>query len=154
MVNARLLTGIVISVLILVGAYFFVSVGSVQQSGNSIKVIPTGSSVTEEQHTIEITSAGFFPKIVTIATGDTVTFINKDETGHWPATDLHPTHTVYPGSDIKTCFGGTEEEKSQIFDSCKALQKGESYSFTFNEVGTWDYHDHRNANLVGTIIVK
>ena len=136
MVNARIIVGIVLSIIILFGVYSFVSLGSVQQSGNSIKVIPTGSSVIEEPHIVEITSDGFFPKIVTIAVGETVTFINKDENGHWPATDIHPTHTVYPGSDIKTCFSGTEEEKSQIFDSCGALQKGETYSFIFNEVGT------------------
>ena len=152
MVNGKAVVGIIIAVLILLGAYFFVSVGNVQESGNTIKVVGTGNSV-DEDNTIEITASGFFPKILTVSVGETVTFVNKDTAPHWPASDLHPTHTVYPGSDIKKCFDGTTD-KSLLFDSCRALNGGESWSFTFNEAGTWDYHDHRNANLIGAIVVE
>ena len=154
MVNGKVVTAVVISALILLGTYFFVSVGTVQESGNTVKVIGSGGSVRENPYLIEITSQGFFPEIVTISVGETITFVNKDSEVHWPATDVHPTHTVYPGSDIKTCFSGTEEEKSNLFDSCKELEEGESWSFTFTEAGEWDYHDHRNANLKGTVIVE
>jgi hypothetical protein len=30
---------------------------------------------------------------------------------------------------------------------------GESYQFTFNKVGTWQYHNHRNAAHSGVVIV-
>ena len=70
---------------------------------------------------------------------------------HWPASALHPTHTVYPGSDIQKC-GTSEGDK--IFDSCTGLNKGESFSFTFNEKGDWRYHDHLNPNLNGVITVQ
>ncbi|MEK6824273.1 MAG: hypothetical protein AABY02_00300, partial [Nanoarchaeota archaeon] len=63
----------------------------------------------------------------------------------------HPSHKNYPGSDIAKC--GTSEA-STIFDACKGLAQGESYSFTFNEVGSWNYHDHLNPNLRGTVIVE
>ena len=79
MVNGKVVAGIVISVLIIIGVYFFVSVGNVRESGNTVKVIGTGSSVMENPYAIEITSDGFFPAIVTISVGDTVTFTNKDE---------------------------------------------------------------------------
>ena len=64
---------------------------------------------------------------------------------------MHPTHKVYPGSDIEKC--GTAEE-SNIFDACRGLKEGESYEFTFNEKGSWRYHDHLNIKNTGSIIVE
>jgi len=62
---------------------------------------------------------------------------------------MHPTHTVYPGSDVKKC--GSDES---IFDACKGLEQGESFSFTFNEIGSWGYHDHLRASTTGKIVVE
>ncbi|MBI4154200.1 hypothetical protein HY501_02600 [Candidatus Woesearchaeota archaeon] len=102
-------------------------------------------------NTVEMTSTGFSPATLTIDAGDTVTFTNKDTNPHWPASAVHPTHTVYPGSDISKC--GTTEQES-IFDACRGLEEGESWSFTFNEKGTWRYHDHLNLGLTGSIVVE
>ena len=106
---------------------------------------------TPSEHTIEFTSSGYSPSTLTINKGDTVTFINNADTKTWPASNVHPTHTIYPNSDIKKC--GTSVEDS-IFDACRGLEKGETYSFTFNEVGSWQYHDHLSSNKKGTIIVQ
>ena len=100
---------------------------------------------------IEITSAGFSPKTLTIQSGETVAFVNKDSDGHWPASNMHPTHTTYPGSSIDKC--GTADESS-IFDACKALAEGEEYSFTFTRTGRWPFHDHRNPGKGGTVVVE
>ncbi|MEK6828953.1 MAG: plastocyanin/azurin family copper-binding protein [Nanoarchaeota archaeon] len=151
MVNGKVVAAIILSVLIIAGVYFFVSVGNVQESGNSIKSIGTGSSVMQNEKIIEMTSNGFSPSTLTISVGDTVTFVNKGSDEHWPASAMHPTHTVYPGSNIEKC--GTSEE-STIFDACKGISPGESYKFTFYEKGTWGYHDHINAGLFGKIIVE
>lgn len=94
---------------------------------------------------IEITSAGFSPSTLTIKAGDTVTFINKDSAQHWPASAVHPTHAVYP--EPGGCIGSK-------FDSCKNLAQNEEWSFTFNEKGTWNYHDHLNPSLFGKIVVE
>jgi plastocyanin len=96
-----------------------------------------------------ITSSGFSPSTLTIKVGDTVTFINKDSRPHWPASDVHPTHRLYPGSGIEKCGSGEE-----IFDACKGLAPGETFSFTFKYRGTWTYHDHLYPYLTGTIIVQ
>lgn len=101
--------------------------------------------------TIEITAKGFSPETITISQGDTVTFINKDIEKHWPASAIHPTHTKYPGSGIDKC--GTLDEY-YIFDACRGLEEGEEYSFPFDEIGTWKYHDHLNPEIKGTIIVE
>lgn len=102
-------------------------------------------------YTVEMTSKGFAPANLTIAKGDTVEFVNKDTAKHWPATAVHPAHTVYPGSDIKKC--GTSFAIT-MFDSCRGLAQGETWPFTFNEVGSWKYHDHLSATLWGEITVK
>ena len=83
--------------------------------------------------------------------GDIVLFLNEGSSKSWPASDVHPTHTVYPNSGISKC--GTVEEEN-IFDACKGLANGESYSFTFNEIGTWTYHDHLKPYVGGTIVVN
>ena len=100
---------------------------------------------------VEITSIAFSPRIITITTGETVTFINKDSSTHWPASNLHPVHTTYPGSNIGKC--GTADEKN-IFDACRGLLPGEHYSFTFTKKGRWPYHDHLHPNTGGTIVVE
>lgn len=128
MINGKIIAGIIISVLIILGVYFFVSVGNVQQSGNSIKVTGTGSSVIEDTRTIEITSNGFFPGIVTISVGDNVTFINKDTEEHWLILE--------------------------ILDISQELPQGDTYSFVFNEAGTFEYYDNLNKDFTGTIFVE
>jgi plastocyanin len=103
------------------------------------------------ENLIMIFEAGYSPKTITINKGESVTFTNEHTRGSWPASDLHPTHRNYPGSNINKCGSNSEED---IFDACKSLGKGESYTFTFNEVGTWDYHDHMKSSFTGTIIVE
>ena len=95
--------------------------------------------------TIEITSDGFSPNPLIIGMGDRVTWINKDTVEHWPASAIHPTHEVYPESG--GCIGSK-------FDACRGLKEGESWSFTFNEKGEWNYHDHLTTGLYGKVIVQ
>jgi len=100
---------------------------------------------TMTSNTVDITSSSFSPKTLTITAGETVKFTNKDSRSSWPASAVHPTHTVYP--ETGGCIGSK-------FDACKGLAQDESYSFTFNEKGTWNYHDHSKPGMTGTIIVE
>ncbi|MBI5420956.1 MAG: hypothetical protein HZA35_01440 [Parcubacteria group bacterium] len=102
-------------------------------------------------HIVTYTNAGFSSSSLTIKKGETVTFENKSTRKMWVASSKHPTHRDYPGSDIKKC--GTESA-STIFDACKGFAPGESWSFTFNEVGTWKYHDHLSPKNFGSITVE
>lgn len=121
----------------------------------------TGESMADSQETaanieavatttVVYTDNGFAPEVIEITQGDTVTFQNDSSRDFWPASNVHPTHTLYPGSSIAKC--NTDEEPS-IFDACKGIAPGEAYSFTFNEAGTWGYHNHLQANFTGKIIV-
>ena len=105
---------------------------------------------SDNQTIIYITSEGFAEKEITIPVGGTVTWINTDVKEHWPASDFHPTHTIYPESGIENCG---KKKESTIFDACKGLMKGEKYSFTFTQVGSWGYHDHLFPSLTGLIRV-
>ncbi len=107
--------------------------------------------VVPQVKTVEMSSSGFFPKTLEINVSTKVRFITIDSGSYWPASANHPSHTIYPGSGIDKC--GSSEEVN-IFDSCKKISSGEVYEFTFNEIGTWNYHNHFNSGMRGTIIVK
>ena len=94
---------------------------------------------------VEITSEGFNPGTLTIRSNETVTWVNKGSLSSWPASAVHPSHNAYPESG--GCLGSK-------FDACRRLKQGESYSFTFNQKGTWKYHDHLSPGNTGTIIVE
>ena len=91
----------------------------------------------------------YVPDRVEISVGDTVVFVN-DSSVFWPASNLHPTHREYPGSNITKC--GTPE-RVNLFDACEAMGPGAEYSFIFNEVGEWGYHDHINPQVQGVVVV-
>ena len=139
-----------IYLILLLASLLVVAACSPKQQNNNGEI--TGQNSNQKTYNIEITSEGsFVPAELKIKAGDTVTWVNKDTKENWPASAIHPTHTVYPGSDIKKC--GTSEESS-IFDACRGLAQGESWSFTFNEKGSWNYHNHLVLGLYGKVIVE
>ncbi len=87
--------------------------------------------------TVVLKDSGFEPEMTRITRGGTVTFRNERENPFWPASDLHPSHGLYAE-----------------FDPMRPLDPGEQWSFRFDRVGTWDYHDHLRSYYVGTIHVS
>lgn len=144
------IVSIILLSLVLLGIYLSQTIGEI----NSTPAIAekSGEQMLEAKtYTVEITSNGYSPKELVVNKGDRVTWINTNSASHWPASAMHPTHTVYPGSGMEKC--GTSEQ-DEIFDACKELKVGESWSFVFNEVGSWKYHDHLNVANTGTITVR
>ena len=141
-------------VLIILGISFF-SKKNTQDEIPEENLSPQENIISETpeitEHFVEITLEGFVPKNLEIKQGDKVTWVNKLITESWPASAFHPTHTNYPGSSTIKC--GTAEEKN-TFDACRGLQKEESYSFVFNEVGNWEYHNHLQPSKSGKITVS
>lgn len=76
----------------------------------------------------------FKPDSINIIKGGNVTWVNKGDLPHWPASDPHPIHTNYPSKE-KGCIGSS-------LDACRGLNTGEAYSFSFDKVGSWGIHDH------------
>ena len=151
MVSRRIAVGLVLIFVVLAVLWLFNTVldNQIKTAGVVNNPDETGGSVTE--HVVEITANGFSPRELTISVGDSVAWVNKDAEEHWPASAMHPTHTVYPGSNIEKC--GTSEE-TEIFDACGGILPGESWTFVFNEAGSWGYHDHIINGLFGKIIVE
>jgi plastocyanin len=77
---------------------------------------------------IEIEDFAFRPAEITITTGTTVKFGNKDDVGHSVKAD-----------------DGTW--------SSALLAKGEEFFFTFTTPGTYTYHCEPHTSMTGTIIV-
>jgi plastocyanin len=80
--------------------------------------------------TVDITTAGFTPKNITIEFGDTVTWTNKDTANHQVLAD-----------------GGA-------FPTSPVLAANQSYSHTFMKSGNYDYRDAFNTNRRGSITVR
>ncbi len=80
---------------------------------------------------------GFVPSRVEIQEGESVIFENRGKSAHWPASNIHPTHHVYPE-----------------FDARRDVAPGERWTFRFDRPGVWTYHDHLHPEAAGTIIVK
>jgi plastocyanin len=140
--------------ILLLGGLFFVFKPKTQNTSvttqQNTQAGSNNSQVVVDTKTIVMKADSFEPANLTIQKGTKVIFKNEDSTERWPASAMHPTHTRYPGSGIDKC--GTAEEKN-IFDACRGMAPGKEYSFTFNEVGDWSYHDHLNPSIFGKIIV-
>lgn len=160
---------IVLVVIVLVGSYFYY-VGTVKGPmmpempvGGSAQMMPENSGYemmpvmpsapemvavsASKNHVVEIIDNEFRPAIVKVKKGESVIWINKMTAQSWPASAMHPTHAVYPEA------GGCIASK---FDACHGLKTGESWTFTFNQLGQWKYHDHINFGTVkpGTVEVS
>lgn len=78
-------------------------------------------------NSVNIQSFAFNPGILTIKKGTTVTWTNNDSAPH--------------------------QIKSATFNS-NEISKGQSFSFTFNEAGTFDYSCAIHPSMLGKVIVE
>jgi plastocyanin len=85
----------------------------------------TGIPTTEQK--IAIQNFAFSPQTITVAAGTKVTWTNEDSAPH--------------------------QIKSDTFNS-NNLNTGESFSFTFDQVGTYDYICSIHPSMTGKIIVQ
>ncbi len=167
--DTKYITGIVVVIVVLVGGYFFfVKPGTAPVTnpetagGNSAPLETTNPGAQNDPGlgasvgvsvgtpvTVTYTDSGFSPKSVTIKKGQSVTWVNKSSRAMWIGSASHPDHTGYDGtSRAAHCAAGYTGPAP--FDECGA---GTSYTFTFNEVGTWGYHNHAGAQDMGVVIV-
>lgn len=106
-------------------------------ASTSMKNETKNESVKVKETKVIYNKSGFSPKTVTVKKGGAVVFENKTGAAASIASNPHPEHTLYPE-----------------FDQYKTDQRGKTeFTFIFDKVGTWSYHDHLNANVVGTVTV-
>ncbi len=101
---------------------FFVTTTLAQQKGKRI---------------IKIDDKGFNPANLVIDVGTTIVFENIGSNQHWPASNIHPTHDIYPE-----------------FDPKMPVEPQKSWEFTFDKAGEWRFHDHLYPVMIGSIRVE
>jgi plastocyanin len=153
--SSRTLAALVVIFAILGGAYYIYAQQVHIAPPPSVAVEPPGKgvvgnpSITTDPFdtTITYTDEGFSPRDITIRAGERVRFLNKSSTAFWPASGVHPTHTLYPEKESTDCLGSS-------FDACQDLKSGEFFDYTFYYKGTWPYHDHLHGYDSGSITVN
>ena len=104
--------------------------------GPSFQDSSGSQSQSDRAVVVQITSEGFMPATIKVLQGSQVTWVNTDNKTHKIASNPHPTH-----SDVK----GLESPD---------LGTGASYTHTFDQKGSFGYHNHLNVTRLGTVIVE
>lgn len=140
-VNVRKLLLPLIAMLLLVALVVIIAVKKDSTQPNNqpstTGVVPEESDGEQRTITVAITRDGFVPATVTIPKGTKVIWTNNDDKPHLVASDPHPVHDGLEGLNTKT-----------------DIAPNASYSFTFDQVGEYTYHDHLNPNMNGVVIVE
>ncbi len=109
--------------------------GSEQAANNTPKM--EDGTLPTSTNTVTYDGTAFNPAIVSVKQGDSITFINNSTGGMSVASDPHPSHSIYPE-----------------FDQYKTSSKGQkTFTFVFDKVGTWGFHNHLNSSAVGSVTV-
>ncbi len=90
--------------------------------------------------TVTFGDNGVSPTSVTIKSGQAITWQNKSSKSVQVASNNHPTHTL-----------NQELSNGQFVIE---IAPGASSTVTLNKVGTWDFHDHLNPGVTGTVTVQ
>jgi plastocyanin len=104
--------------------------------------------------TVEIPARRFEPQRVTIFVGDTVRWINRDDTEHTVTANSSAVALGESFNSSNNCPGGL------LFDDC--LDRNESFSHRFTNAGTFTYRcklhgsdtSFANCAMCGQVIVK
>ncbi|HKR81610.1 MAG TPA: cupredoxin domain-containing protein [Candidatus Saccharimonadales bacterium] len=114
-----------------VAAVLVVAVAAVLvvQNKNNASATPIAS--------VQITDSSFSPSTIRIKKNQSVTWTNNDTAAHQIASDPYPSHSILPSLNSVS------------------LNQNDSYTYTFENTGTFTYHDPQNpSELRGTVIVE
>ena len=88
--------------------------------------------------TVEIVGGGFQPQTIKVKKGSSVMWVNSDNHSHHIVADPYPT-----GDSLKSLNSG------------EPITEGESYTTSFDDAGTFHYHDQTDpTGFKGTVIVE
>lgn len=142
--NRKLVAGGIIGIfviLILFIAFILISArGNISGSGgitDESNEIVSACSMTSGEATMIMKEEGYEPKDLEIKLCSRVVFKNSSQESMWPASNIHPTHGIYPE-----------------FDPQEPVKAGGEWSFIFDREGRWKYHDHLKPLISGTITVN
>jgi plastocyanin len=129
--NKKIIISVIVLVLIIGGGYVATKKKTTQQNipvvTNENKTAVPVDTATTQSNQIIIKDFAFGPETLTVKKGDTVTWTNQDSAPHQIA-----------GTNFKS----------------EMLSNGGIYSFTFNEIGKFEYICSVHPSMKGTIIVQ
>src|SRR3989344_179740 len=128
---------ILILVIVILGGYFLLKRTEVQAPTQETSQTPV---ITEESPSVD----------QNVAT-NIITFKNESSVNMWTASGMHPTHIVYSGTSLSE---HCPDKTNVTFDACQGIPPGASWSFKFEKIGSWGYHDHLHPTFFGKIIVE
>ena len=136
--NRNMTIGIVAVVIIVIGGIVWFASRQGQNSttpaNNNSQSQTTGGTVQTTDQMVSIKDMSFTPAMLTIKKGVKVTWTNEDSVGH---------NVI--GDDASLAGG--------LPASADVLSNGQSYSHTFDTVGTFAYHCGVHPGMTGTIEV-
>lgn len=125
----KITLAVIVIIIIAVGGYFISRSYHGSPASSSSNSPATQNGVISGQASIKIQNFSFSPKNITIKTGTTVTWTNEDSAVHTITSDTN------------------------AFNSMN-LNRGETFQFQFNNVGTYNYHCGKHPFMTGQIIVQ
>ncbi len=114
-----------------------VATNPVSAPAGSATPAPSNAPNPPKTYDISYKNGCYGPANATVKQGDSVKFTNNSSQSMWPASDNHPSHTIY-----------------SEFDSKGSIAPGGTYTFIFTRIGSWGYHDHLKPGCTGTISVN
>ena len=115
-------------------AIFAVAVLGFNFAGKTL--VPETSQTPSAEFIIIMKDDKYEPQNPEIKKGTKVIFKNTSTEPRWPASNIHPTHGIYPE-----------------FDPREPVPSGSEWSFVFEKAGRWKYHDHLVPLIRGEITV-
>lgn len=135
--NIKIIIGVFILIIGVIGAYLFFTANTTETKSLSGTQFFFEDAITDNDVVIHVTDNGFEPSEIDIAKGQRVVWINDTSAYTWPASNIHPTHSIYSEFDPKEPFAPKEV-----------------WSFIFDKVGTWRFHDHLKPSKGGIVEVR
>lgn len=155
----KIAIAIIVLVIALIAGYFLfvrtASAPTIEQPAAPIEATTSASAATTSSlpapaAIVTYTDQGFSPNSVTVKKGQTVEFVNRSAGSMWIASNPHPIHSGYSGTTMSQHCPDTT---GTAFDECTLVGAGGTYSFTFQKVGSWGYHNHADHTVTGTVVV-
>ncbi len=130
MKKSGLIIGVIAAVVIIGGIIFAMRHGSGMYGMDMSSKNSSASQAQQSTNHVAISNFAFSPANITVKKGTIVTWTNQDTVGH----------TV-------------TETDSQTGPRSATLSKGQSYSFTYNDVGTFKYDCSIHPYMTGKVEV-
>lgn len=128
--NAKL---IILVALILVALITMITIfNSNNNQTSKTKITSSSSFVNRAPAIVLISPTGFVPQTIEIRQGQGVVWTNQDKI----------THNV------------SSDDPEPLFNSKQDIKPGTTFSYIFDKVGIYSYHDNTNSKFFGIIRVK